>query len=57
MDKVPVERIKEFQAQLTEYLTSSRPALLATIAVEKTLSDALAAELKSTAEQFGQLWK
>jgi F-type H+-transporting ATPase subunit alpha len=57
MDKVPVERIKEFQAQLTEYLTSSRPALLATIAAEKTLSDALTAELKSAAEQFGQLWK
>ena len=57
VDAVPVERIKEFQAQLTEYLTSSRPALLATIAAEKALSDALTAELKAAAEQFGQLWK
>jgi F-type H+-transporting ATPase subunit alpha len=57
MDAVPVERIKEFQAKLTEYLTSSKPALLATIVAEKALSDALTAELKSAAEQFGQLWK
>ncbi len=57
VDAVPVERIKEFQAKLTEYLTSSKPALLATIAAEKALSDALTAELKSAAEQFGQLWK
>ena len=57
VDAVPVERIKEFQAKLTEYLTSSKPALLATIVAEKALSDALTAELKSAAEQFGQLWK
>jgi F-type H+-transporting ATPase subunit alpha len=57
VDAVPVERIKEFQRQLTEYLTSSKPALLAAIAAEKALSDALTADLKSAAEQFGQLWK
>jgi F-type H+/Na+-transporting ATPase subunit alpha len=57
VDAVPVERIKAFQSQLTEYLTSSKPALLAAIAAEKALSDALTADLKSAAEQFGQLWK
>ena len=33
VDKVPVERIKDYQARLTEHLTTSKPDLLAKIAV------------------------
>jgi F-type H+/Na+-transporting ATPase subunit alpha len=57
VDTVPVERIKDYQAQLTEHLTSSKPALLAAIAKEKALSDALIGELKAAASQFAQIWK
>src|SRR4249920_640299 len=46
VDKIPVERIKDYQARLTEYFTTSTPGLLAKIANEKALSDALTAELK-----------
>src|SRR5262252_5659095 len=52
MDKIPVERVKDYQARLTEHLTTSKPDLLARIAAEKTLSDPLVAELKAAIEQF-----
>src|SRR5215467_11589198 len=52
LDQVPVERVKEYQAGLTEYVTSSHSQLLAQIAAEKTLSDPLVAELKAAIEQF-----
>src|SRR5438477_610287 len=38
LDKVPVERIKEFQARLTEYVAASRADLLENIAAQATLS-------------------
>jgi F-type H+-transporting ATPase subunit alpha len=56
VDTVAVERIKDYQSKLTEYLTASKAALLAKIAKEKVLSDALTAELKGAAEAFGQIW-
>jgi F-type H+-transporting ATPase subunit alpha len=56
VDAIPVERIKDYQARVTEYLTSSKPGLLAKIATEKALSDALVAELKAAADQFAQSW-
>src|SRR5580765_8052944 len=54
VDDVPVERVKEFQAGWTEFLTTQKSELLAKIAAEKALSDALTAELKAAAEQFRQ---
>src|SRR6266850_1545454 len=45
LDAVAVDRIKDYQAALTEYLTSSKPDLLASIAKEKALSDALTTAL------------
>ena len=54
VDDVPVERVKEFQAGLTEFLTTQKSDLLAKIAAEKALSDALTADLKAAAEQFRQ---
>ncbi len=53
-DELPVERVKEYQTKLTEFLTSRRTELLAKIGKEKTLNDALITELKTTAEEFTQ---
>jgi F-type H+-transporting ATPase subunit alpha len=55
-DDVPVERIKEFQTRLTDFLTTSKPELLAQIAKEQALSDALTADLKTAVEQFKRTW-
>src|SRR2546426_1437761 len=57
LDNIPVDRIKNYQATLTEYLTSSKADLLAKIGREKALSDSLAAELKAAADQFKQIWR
>ncbi len=57
MDDVPVDKIKDFQNKLTEYLTSRKPELLARIAKEKALNDALTAEVKAAVTEFKQTYK
>ena len=57
MDDVAVEKIKDFQAKLTDYLTSRKTELMGKIAREKALSDALAAELKTAVTEFKQTYK
>jgi F-type H+-transporting ATPase subunit alpha len=57
VDDVPVDRIKDFQAKLTEMLTTRKPELLRKIAQEKALSEALTAELKTAVDQFKSTWK
>jgi F-type H+-transporting ATPase subunit alpha len=52
LDEVPVERVKEYQTKLTEFLTTRKPELLAKILKEKALSEALTTELKTAAEEF-----
>jgi len=57
VDHVPVDRIKEYQNSLTEFLTTRRAELLRKIAQEKALSAALTADLKAAADQFKETWK
>src|SRR5881296_4040667 len=57
VDEIRVDRIKNYQATLTEYLTSSKADLLAKIGREGALSDPLSAELRAAADQFKQIWK
>jgi len=57
VDNVPVGRIKEFQINLTEFLSTRKSELLAKIAKEKTLSAALTTELKTATEQFKETWR
>jgi F-type H+-transporting ATPase subunit alpha len=52
VDEVPVERVKEYQNKLAEFLTTRKAELLAKIGKEKALNDALIADLKATAEEF-----
>src|SRR6187551_1746683 len=57
VDDVPVERIKEFQAQWTDFLTTRKDDLLKKILEQKALSPELTAEVKAAADQFKQTWK
>jgi F-type H+-transporting ATPase subunit alpha len=57
MDRVPVNRIKEFQTKWIEFVTTRKAELLGKIAREKTISDALKAELKAAADEFQLTWK
>jgi len=54
MDEVAVERVKEYQTKFADFLTTRKAELMATIAKEKALSDALTADVKSAAEEFKQ---
>src|SRR5580658_6687024 len=47
LDDVPVDKVKDFQAKLTDFLDTRKADLLKKIRVEKAVSDAIAAELKA----------
>jgi F-type H+-transporting ATPase subunit alpha len=57
LDDVALERIKEFQNKLAEFLTLRKGALLQKIGREKSLSDELTAELKTVVDTFKETWK
>jgi len=52
LDDVPVEKVKDFQAKLTDFLTTRRADLLKKISAEKAISDAIAADLKAALTEF-----
>jgi len=54
---VAVEKIKDCQSKLTEYLADRKSDLMAKVAKEKALSDALTAELKAAVMEFKQTYK
>ncbi len=57
VDRLPVERVKEFQTKAMEFLTTRKSELLATIGKEKVLNDTLKAELKAAFDEFEQTWE
>jgi len=52
MDDVPVEKIKDFQAKLLDFLSTRRADLLKKIRDEKAISDAVAGEMKAAVTEF-----
>src|SRR5271154_5989781 len=57
MDDVAVDKIKDFQNKLTDYLTSRKADLMGKILKEKAISDALTADLKAAVTEFKQTYK
>jgi F-type H+-transporting ATPase subunit alpha len=57
IDSVPLERVKEFQTKLTDFLTARKADLLQKIREQKALSDALKDGLKANLDEFAQIWK
>jgi F-type H+-transporting ATPase subunit alpha len=53
-DDVAVDKVKDFQAKLTDFLGTRKADLLAKIRNEKAISDALTAELKAAVTEFKQ---
>src|SRR5881275_342095 len=51
-DDVPVDKIKDFQTKLTDFLNTRKADLLTKIRTEKAISDPLAAELKGVVAEF-----
>jgi F-type H+/Na+-transporting ATPase subunit alpha len=57
MDDVAVDRIKDYQAGLMDFLGTRKVDLLKQIIKQGALNDALTAELKTAADQFKGTWK
>lgn len=56
-DDVPVEKVKDCQNKMTDYLVTRKSVLLNKIRTEKVLDDAAVAELKSAITEFKSLYK
>ncbi|MBM3875414.1 MAG: F0F1 ATP synthase subunit alpha [Verrucomicrobia bacterium] len=57
LDDVAVEKVKDFQKKLTDFLTTRKEKLLTTIRNEKAVGDAIAAELKTAVAEFKQTYR
>jgi F-type H+-transporting ATPase subunit alpha len=57
LDDVPVEKVKDFQTKLTDFLTTRKAELMSRIAKQKAVDDALAADLKTAVTEFKQTYR
>src|SRR5213592_3259254 len=57
MDDVAVDKVKDFQAKVTDYVVTRRAELLERILKERAVSDALAADLKAAITEFKQTYR
>jgi F-type H+-transporting ATPase subunit alpha len=56
-DDVPVDKIKDFQGKLTDFLNTRKADLLTKVRNEKAISDPIAAELKAAVTEFKQTYR
>ena len=57
MNKIAVEKIKDFQNKLTEYLITRKEDLMARLRKEKAITDPIAADLKAVMSDFTSTYK
>jgi F-type H+-transporting ATPase subunit alpha len=57
LDAVPVDRVKEYQTKLQDYLQTRKAPLLQTIRDKKELDKELEGQLKATLEEFNTSWR
>jgi F-type H+-transporting ATPase subunit alpha len=56
-DDVAVDKVKDFQTKLTDFLGTRKADLLLKIRTEKAINDAIAAELKAAVTEFKQSYR
>ena len=57
LDAVPVERVKEYQLKLQDYLQTRKASLLQTIREKKEVDKDLEAQLKAALDEFKTTWR
>src|SRR5688572_2318909 len=57
MDDVPVDKIKDFQTKLVEFITTRKPELVTKLIREKAVTDATINDLKAAVTEFKQTYK
>jgi F-type H+-transporting ATPase subunit alpha len=56
LDAVPVERVRAYQADWTDFLRTRKPEVLERISAERALGPVLTTELTAAADQFREIW-
>jgi F-type H+/Na+-transporting ATPase subunit alpha len=56
LDQIPVDRVKEYQLKLQDYLSTRKESVLAQIRSKKALDKDLEAELANTLNEFKTSW-
>ena len=56
-DDVPVDKVKDFQTKLTDYLQNRKADLIGRITKEKAMSDPIVADLKAAITEFKQTYR
>ena len=56
LDAIPVERVKEFQVKLQDYLQTRHEPLLHSVRDKKALDEELEGQLKAVLDEFKQTW-
>jgi F-type H+-transporting ATPase subunit alpha len=57
VDDVAVDKIKDFQAKLVDFIATRKAELLTKVRNEKAISDAIAADLKAAVTEFKQSYR
>ncbi len=57
VDTVTIERVKEFQLKLQDWLQTRKESLLRAIREKKQLDEDLESQLKSAMEEFKTTWQ
>ena len=57
MDDVAVDKVKDFQNKLADFIATRKGAVLVKIRAEKAISDAIGADLKAAVEEFKQTYR
>src|SRR6266536_392437 len=57
MDDVPVDKIKDFQTKLQDYLETRKESLLRSIREKKQIDEGLESQLKAALEEFKTTWQ
>ena len=52
-----MDKVKDFQAKLTDFVQTRKADLMAKIRNEKAISDAITAELKAAVTEFKQTYR
>src|ERR1043166_3786466 len=57
LDDVAVDKVKDFQAKMVDFLMTRKAELLSKVRIEKAFSDGLAGELKAALTEFKQTYR
>jgi F-type H+-transporting ATPase subunit alpha len=57
MDKIKVEKIKDFQSKMQEFFETRKAELLDKVRIKKAVKEELGIELKTALDEFTQFYK